>query len=706
MSNDIVIKRKIGQESVKPNIEFTGSSGGTAKLEVSATGNLEVSHGSSSSWTSFSNPTRHSGGISGSLTRLVDGKSYITSGAGISIVSNSLGQISISANSNIAPSDASYVTLSSNETLSNERVLTPGIGLVAQNNGSNYTLNISDSVVATISGSTFTGPVKFNSGVSGSLQSLVGGEAYLKAGTGITISTGSSPAGQITITSNITPGGSDQQVQFNNSSTFGGDSAFTFNNSTKMLSTQNVTLAGDIAVNGGDITTTAGEFNIGNTATTTQTLNLATAGTTAGQIKTVNLGAGSESGSTTNINIGSGNGGTTTVSSPNFQVNGDTTLGNANTDITTVSGDLAVNGGDITTSAAAFNIGASTATVNIGASTATQTLNLAAAATAAGSTKTVNIGTGGAAASSTAINMGSTSNSRVIVNGTFFNTGSVYLGSNTTNHVVSINAKLFASGNVVIGDSPTDELTVKSDAIFESGLVSMAGNLDVAGSVFVDEIKEKTLLAGLTIEGIRIKDRQLMTGTLTRRVHHIPENFGNQTLSLNDSMTFSPSFLSLALSSRSDILLDKLEVGDTIVFHSHVTKGTVVGTVGNSAAYTSTVHIGTSTGVTNNIVSKISFDNDDWYEASHIVNLHVLSKSASQMVVATTGIGCNLWNSEASSATPTTIPRVITLTITSATRLYFMQRGAIAAASMSGWSQSVGREVDKSILYKFNAEIP
>jgi hypothetical protein len=35
-----------------------------------------------------------------------------------------------------------------------------------------------------------------------------------------------------------------------------------------------------------------------------------------------------------------------------------------------------------------------------------------------------------------------------------------------------------------------------------------------------------------------------------------------------------------------------------------------------------------------------------------------------------------------------------------------MQRGAIAAASMSGWSQSVGREVDKSILYKFNAEIP
>ena len=84
------------------------------------------------------------------------------------------------------------------------------------------------------------------------------------------------------------------------------------------------TLTGDIAVNGGDLTTTATTFNlltsaattiaIGNVATSlsighsvtgAQTVNFATGATTSGNTKTVNLATSGLAGSTTNLNIGS-----------------------------------------------------------------------------------------------------------------------------------------------------------------------------------------------------------------------------------------------------------------------------------------------------------------------------------------------------------------------------------------------------------------
>ena len=100
-----------------------------------------------------------------------------------------------------------------------------------------------------------------------------------------------------------------------------------------------VTIAGDLAVNGGDLTTTATTFNLLNANATT--VNFAGAGTA------VSIGAAT----------------------------GTTTINNANT---VVTGDLAVNGGDITSSAVTVNILAATSTtVNaFGAATA---LNLGAA---------------------------------------------------------------------------------------------------------------------------------------------------------------------------------------------------------------------------------------------------------------------------------------------------------------------------------------
>jgi hypothetical protein len=106
------------------------------------------------------------------------------------------------------------------------------------------------------------------------------------------------------------------------------------------------TLTGDIAVNGGDVTTNQTTFNLINA--TAATVNFAGAGTA------VNIGAAT----------------------------GTTTINNANT---VVTGDLAVNGGDVTTNQATFNLinttaatvnfaGAGTA-VSIGAATGTTTIN-------------------------------------------------------------------------------------------------------------------------------------------------------------------------------------------------------------------------------------------------------------------------------------------------------------------------------------------
>jgi hypothetical protein len=162
--------------------------------------------------------------------------------------------------------------------------------------------------------------------------------------------------------------GSDTQVLFNDGgSALGGDSGLTYNKTTDSL-----TITGDLAVNGADITTTStGTATVFNTNATT--VNMAGAGTT------VSIGA----------------------------VTGTTTINNANT---VVTGDLAVNGADITTSstgtATVFNtnattlnvggaattvtIGASNATINLGGGTTGATVNVKGNLVVDGTTTTIN----------------------------------------------------------------------------------------------------------------------------------------------------------------------------------------------------------------------------------------------------------------------------------------------------------------------------
>jgi hypothetical protein len=114
--------------------------------------------------------------------------------------------------------EAQYLVLSATGSLDAERVFNPSTGLSVTDAGAggNYTITVNDNVVATLTGSTFTGPVhfsgsvsdftatgsvKFNAGLSGSLTHLTDGTSYLIAGSGISIASASN--GAVTITGNV-----------------------------------------------------------------------------------------------------------------------------------------------------------------------------------------------------------------------------------------------------------------------------------------------------------------------------------------------------------------------------------------------------------------------------------------------------------------------------------------------------------------------
>jgi hypothetical protein len=158
--------------------------------------------------------------LSGSLTKLQDGTSYLREGSNISLTSGSNGSITIAATGGAsgAPSDAKYLTLATDNDLTDERVFTAGTGISTTDAGagSTFTVAIDNSTVATLTGSQFSGNVGITGSLgvesgavfripsSGSLQLLSDGTSYLRAGSNVTITSGSS--GTITIASSAISG--------------------------------------------------------------------------------------------------------------------------------------------------------------------------------------------------------------------------------------------------------------------------------------------------------------------------------------------------------------------------------------------------------------------------------------------------------------------------------------------------------------------
>jgi hypothetical protein len=180
---------------------------------------------------------------------------------------------------------------------------------------------------------TFKGDVVVSGAMYGSHSKLADGTTdYLFAGSNVTITTGAN--GQVTIAStggSGSPAGSNTHVQFNANGVFAGTSGLTFATGSSSL-----TISGDLAVDGGDITTTANaatifstnvsslslasvasSISIGGASSSTSftinlaanrtgnsTLNLGTGATSTSNTKNINIGQGGDPGSTTNIRLG------------------------------------------------------------------------------------------------------------------------------------------------------------------------------------------------------------------------------------------------------------------------------------------------------------------------------------------------------------------------------------------------------------------
>ena len=118
-------------------------------INVYVSGTLSVTGSSYLSDTVISGNLVATSGISGSLTNLADGTSYLIAGSNVSIVTGSNGAVTISSTASGGGGDttASYVVLSSAESLSNERVLTAGSGLSITDGGAgnNVTLSLTGS---------------------------------------------------------------------------------------------------------------------------------------------------------------------------------------------------------------------------------------------------------------------------------------------------------------------------------------------------------------------------------------------------------------------------------------------------------------------------------------------------------------------------------------------------------------------------------
>lgn len=96
---------------------------------------------------------------------------------------------------------ASYVTVTTEAGLTGARLLAVGTGLIKADGGAggSLTLSVNDGIVATLTGSRFSGPIRAAGGLTGSLQRLDTGLSYLVAGPEIAVVSQSS--GQVIVSS-------------------------------------------------------------------------------------------------------------------------------------------------------------------------------------------------------------------------------------------------------------------------------------------------------------------------------------------------------------------------------------------------------------------------------------------------------------------------------------------------------------------------
>lgn len=121
----------------------------------------------------FTGPVSASAGLSGSLQQVGPGLSYLVAGQNVSITSQSNGQIIVGTWA--ADVSASYITVGVTGSLPNERSLSAGTGVSLSDGGAGSTISvgINNNVVATVSGTRFTGAVSASAGINLQSSSIV-----------------------------------------------------------------------------------------------------------------------------------------------------------------------------------------------------------------------------------------------------------------------------------------------------------------------------------------------------------------------------------------------------------------------------------------------------------------------------------------------------------------------------------------------------
>ncbi|NBO99914.1 MAG: hypothetical protein EBU90_07265 [Proteobacteria bacterium] len=368
---------------------------------------------------------------------------------------------SISGGGGGAPADASYVVLGINGTLTNERVLTAGSGISISDGGAGSTVTISaigggggSGDVVGPSSSTDNAIVRFdlttgkliqNSGVLISDSDDITTPGNLEVDGGDITSTATTFNLLNSTVTALNVGGAATTIEIgavtgttsiNNALTVDGNS--TLGNA----ATDTTTVAGSLAVNGtaasstNKITSTATTFNLLNSTVTT--LNIGGAATT------IEIGAATGTTSINNALTVDGNVTLGDSSADTITANGTTTfVGSSVT--TTFDGDIAVNGGDITTTSSTFNLSNGASTLNMGTTAAARTVNLGTGA----ATQVVNIGS---SSNSSEVNIRSGSENINIESGT----GYIQIGTTGAfagTRLVKIGSTPSMQTNVTLGSS-------------------------------------------------------------------------------------------------------------------------------------------------------------------------------------------------------------------------------------------------------------
>ncbi|MBP04997.1 MAG: hypothetical protein CMA72_09475 [Euryarchaeota archaeon] len=158
-------------------------------------------------------------GLSGSLTQLTDGTSYLVAGSNITVASASNGSVTISSTGGGSGSPGGSDTH------------------VQFNDGGSFGGDAGFTYNKTTDTVSVAGAVTASLGLSGSLTRLVDGTSYLVAGSNMTVTSASN--GQVTLAAasggSTSPGGLDTQIQYNDGGSFGGVASMTFDDSSGHL---------------------------------------------------------------------------------------------------------------------------------------------------------------------------------------------------------------------------------------------------------------------------------------------------------------------------------------------------------------------------------------------------------------------------------------------------------------------------------------